>query len=90
MFIGGSRSNSAPTRNTPSYGRGTLMHPKPKNPDDERFRVSDTESSQPSVTLKVKFVGLEEYQERLKKLVELVEEINNMNIDIQTSGKFEL
>ena len=85
MFIGGSRSNSAPTRNTPSYGRGTLMHPKPKNPDDERFRVSDTESSQPSVTLKVKFVGLEEYQEKLNQLEKLVAELNSMEISIEVT-----
>ena len=83
MFIGGSRSDSEPTRGTPTYGRGTLVYPKPKNPNDERFQVSDTESSQPSVTLKVKLIGLEEYKEKLNQLEELVEELNRMEISIE-------
>lgn len=83
MFIGGSRSNPAPTRDTPTYGRGTLVYPKPKNPDDERFLVSDTESSQPSVALKVKLIGLEEYKEKLNQLEKLVEELNGMEISIE-------
>lgn len=76
----GSISNPAPARDTPTYGRGTLVYPKPKNLDYGRFRVSDTESGQPSVKLKV---DLKQYISKLKQLEELVEEINRMEISIE-------
>lgn len=77
MFRGKARRNPASTRNAYSYGL-------------ESGHVPKQLEAKTSVKLKVKVVGIEEYQEKLKQLVELVEEINNMAIDIQTSGKFEL
>lgn len=70
MYIGGSRSCPAPTRNAYSYGL-------------ERGHAPKREEANLSVALEI--VGLEEYKEKLNQLEKLVAELNSMEISIEVT-----